>query len=130
MKIVRVLLAVAATGGILFGAAAAAPASTSYSTYNTTIGRFGGSGYSGTQTKTIADQDAEVVSSTVGGSYTADVCVAGGSLCIGGTKTINDGTKVALWNLGGQSATVRLKFTDGFQWVNVQVNGKWRADKV
>jgi hypothetical protein len=126
------ILASGSAGAILLGAAALAQASTSYSSYNTTIGKYGGAAYSGNQKKTISDQNAEVISSSVGGSYTADVCLAssGGSLCLGGTKTINDGTKVALWNLAGEGATVKIKFTDGWKWVNVQVTGKWRADKV
>lgn len=130
--LIRTSLGVVSAGTILLGTAALAHASTYYSSYNTTIGAFGGSGYSGSQTKTIDDQNAEVVSTWVGGNYTADVCLVGatGSWCLGGTKTINDGSRVALWNLVVHGNKVRLKFTDGFQWVDVQVSGRWRADKV
>lgn len=126
----RAVCATAASAGVLLAGAAMAQASTSYSSYNTTIGNFGGAGYSGTQTKTITDADANVRSSTVGGNYTADVCLAipNGSACIGGTKTINDGTNVSLWNYGAAGLQHRLKFTDGWQLVNVQVTGTWRSN--
>lgn len=132
MQVARTLFAIGSAGIILLGSASLAQASTSYSNYNTSIGKYGGAGYSGTQKKAISDQSAQVASSTVGGNYTANACLSGASssTCVGGTKTINDGTTVSLWNFAGQGATVRVKFTDGWQWVNVQVTGKWRADKV
>jgi hypothetical protein len=129
-RISQIVLATSATSAILLLGAAAAQAGTGLQSYNTTIGKFGGAAYSGVQTKKYDDSDASVRSSSVGGNYTADVCVtaSGASTCLGGTKTINDGSNVSLWNLAGAGGQVRLKFTDGFQWVNVQVTGSWASN--
>lgn len=114
---------------ILGATAGAAQAATTFSEYNMTIGRWGAA-YTGWQKKSLDDQRAEVVSSSVGGDYKAKVCVSGTSWCLGETKTINDKETKTPRNMVGAGATARLKFTiDGFSFVNVQVVGKWRLDK-
>ncbi|MBK8460041.1 MAG: hypothetical protein IPL43_07520 [Micropruina sp.] len=131
MKSFRALCAVSATSIVLFGAASLAQASTWYSSYNTTIGKYGSAAYSGTQIKDATDRDAEVASGTVGGNYVANVCLVptNSGWCVSETKEIDDGTRRLLRNVVHSDNVVRLKFTDGFAFVNVQVSGKWRADK-
>ncbi|MFT4217247.1 MAG: hypothetical protein QM619_08720 [Micropruina sp.] len=129
-RTVKLAGGVSAVGLILAFGATAAQAGTSYKSYNTTIGKYGGAGYSATQTKRFTDASASVRSATVGGDYTADVCLvpSNSGFCLGGSKTINDGSNVLVWNFATEGSTVRLKFTDGWQWVNVQVTGTWASD--
>lgn len=60
---------VAAVGAV---SAVTAQASTTKLSYNTTVGRFNGNGYTGYGKKTYSDRVAELWSDTVGGNYGVD----------------------------------------------------------
>ena len=51
---------------------ATALAGTTYSSYNTTVGAFNGSGYTGYQTKATAGTNGNLNSTSVGGGYEVD----------------------------------------------------------
>ncbi len=131
-KRARVVLGAALTVGLLASTAVASWATTTYQSYNVTIPKLGGDGYTSTQKKTETDRAAQVRSTTVGGSYKADGCVVSSSswICLGGTLRFDDNTYGDLWNAVVSGNQVRIKFrTASYSVVNVAASGTWRADK-
>lgn len=111
--------------------AATAFAGTSKTGYNTTVGKFNGSGYSDYQKKATSGANGWIYSTRVGGSYTVDVrmnSTAGNGAWL---RNLNDGTSASLPGHSSQTAgsSVRLKFSNDITTpVNVQVEGSWKSN--
>lgn len=129
MKKVIKSIAVSAMAVMMFGTMAYA--GTSYSKYNTTVGKFNGSGYSGYQTKSISGANGYISSSTVGGSYVVDARMNSSSGNGSWLRNVNDGTKAELPGNSNQKkgSSVRVKFSNDITTpVNVQVVGSWKSN--
>lgn len=121
---------VAAVGTILTLGAGAAMAGTSYSSYTVTMPKFGGDGYTGSQTKSGAAVAGDLKSAVVGGSYTVTAWMQ----TTGGqdqqqVSYINDNTTYKLPNNVAKGVNVRVHFKNGLlTTVDVQASGSWRSN--
>ena len=106
-------------------------AGTSYSNYNTTVGKFNGSGYTGYQTKSTGGANANLFSNFVGGGYAVDVRMQS-SNGTGGewTRQIKTGYYPVDGHVNHRVGnSVRLQFSNNFYTpVAVQVSGSWRSN--
>lgn len=106
-------------------------AGTGYEWYDTTVGSFHGSGYTGYQTKSVGGANGYLNSSGVGGDYTVSAAMQDGDGTEGAyTNGITDNTFYMLAgnsnHLAGES--IRVHFRNGWTTpVNVQVNGSWAS---
>lgn len=110
---------------------ATAFAGTSTTTYNTTVGKFNGSGYSGYQTKSISGANGWLYSTMVGGNYKVDVRMNSSSGNGSWLRNVTDGTSASLPGKSTQRAgsSIRLKFSNNVTTpVNVQVVGSWKSN--
>ena len=109
-----------------------AMAGNTYTSYDTTVGRFNGSGYSGTQTKETSGANGRIKSTSVGGNYTVDVRMqkSDESACGDWYYSLNDNVDTQ-YKIGGHKDqmhgdSVRLQFSnDLLTAVTVQVTGTW-----
>ncbi|MDE7425915.1 MAG: hypothetical protein K2N51_19825 [Lachnospiraceae bacterium] len=111
--------------------AATAFAGTSTTGYNTTVGKFNGSGYSDYQTKAISGANGWIYSTRVGGNYTVDVRMNSSAGNGSWLRNLNDGTSASLPGNSAQTAgkSIRLKFSNDITTpVNVQVEGSWKSN--
>lgn len=129
-KIWKATSGIAATGAILALGAGVAMAGTSYSSYTVVAPKFGGSGYTGNQTKSGAAVAGDLKSSVVGGNYTLTAWMQ----TTGGqdqqqVSYINDNTSYKLPNNVAKGVTVRVRFKSGLLTaVDVQTSGTWRSN--
>jgi hypothetical protein len=115
---------------VLTASAGLAQATYSYKSYNTTVGKFNGNGYTGTQTKTDAYEDGEIYSENVGGSYKVDGRLENyNGAHFGSTwQRLGDRTWKQLPNLINSGWSTRVHFSNDLTTrVDVQVYGKFRA---
>lgn len=105
----------------------AAYAGQTYKSYNTTVGKFNGSGYTGYQTKSITGAAGKLDSGSVGGSYKVDARMEGSKDGDWATE-ITDGSFRYLYNQSGAGSGVRVQFSNDWNTrVNVQVSGQWKS---
>lgn len=107
-------------------------AGTVYEGYNTSVGPFNGSGYTGYQTKIHSGANGKLLSNSVGANYVVDARMIDSSGNAGSwTRNVNDN---AIYTLAGNSSQtsgkkVRVQFSnDLLTPVSVQVTGSWRSD--
>ena len=106
-------------------------AGTSYSGYNTTVGRFNGSGYSGYQTKSIAGANGYIKSTKVGGDYVVDVRMNSSAGNGAWLRNVGDNTSDYVPGKSTQlnGTSVRLEFSNDITTpVNTQVEGTWKSN--
>ncbi len=106
-------------------------AGTTYEGYNTTVGSFHGSGYTGYQTKAVGGANGYLNSVGVGGDYVVSAAMQDGDGTEGAyTNGITDNT---FYTLAGNSnhlagEYIRVHFRNGWTTpVNVQVSGSWAS---
>lgn len=112
--------------------AVTALAGNSFTSYNTTVGRLNGSGYSGTQTKETSGANGRIKSTSVGGNYTVDVRMQKSDGTANGAwyRALNDNMDTGYTIAGNTNQmhgnSVRLQFSNDLTTpVNVQVIGEW-----
>lgn len=107
-------------------------AGTSYSSYNTTVGRFNGSGYTGYQTKTTSGANGNLRSKSVGGSYVVDArMIESNGTAASWRRNITDNKNYALDGHYSHKKgdRVRVQFSNDLTTpVNVQVTGSWKSN--
>ena len=114
-------------GLLAFGGAV--QACTSYSGYNTTVGAFNGSGYTGYQTKANSGAYGNLSSGTVGGSYTVDARMQASSGTGSWVRSVTDNDFRNLPNSVPSVTSARVQFSNDVTTpVNVQVSGSWRSN--
>lgn len=127
----KILKAIMATGMASMVFSMAAFAGTKYESYNTTVGKFNGNGYSGYQTKSSSGESGQISSTKVGGDYVVDARMnsrAGNGNWLGNL----DDNEVRL--LPGndklvKGTDVRVQFSNDWNTpVAVQVVGKWKSN--
>lgn len=119
--------------GVLVAVPLVAEAGTRYESYSTTVTKFNGNGYTETQTKVVTDKSGSLSSSSVGGKYKVDACMAlpRHATCVIGASWIrvDDGTQASLKNWVVQGNTPRVRFSNDLRTpVNVQVSGSWKSN--
>lgn len=127
----KILKSITAAGLATMLFATAAFAGTSTTGYNTTVGKFNGSGYSTYQTKATAGANGWIYSTRVGGNYKVDVRMDSPSGNGSWLRSVDDGTSASLPGSSSQitGASVRLKFSSNITTpVNVQVEGSWKSN--
>ena len=123
--------AAALVAAMAFGAPFAAHAGTSYSNYSTTIGKLGGNGYTGNQTKAVSSKDGNVSVTRVGDNRTVGTAIQKSNGTAQGTARteLAGGYTATLPNSIPANSSVRLKFWGNPVWVvAVQVTGSWRSN--
>ncbi|WP_297281270.1 hypothetical protein [uncultured Anaerococcus sp.] len=107
-------------------------AGTSYSGYNTTVGRLNGNGYTGYQTKATSGANGNLSSSSVGGGYLVDVRMQESNGTAGAwTRNVKSQSERDLdGNVNHKKGDkIRLQFSNDFDTpVAVQVSGSWRSN--
>lgn len=109
-----------------------AMAGNSFTSYNTTVGKFNGNGYSGTQTKETSGANGRVCSTSVGGGYSVDVRMqkSNGSASGDWYRSLKS-NKDTGYEIDGHKdqthgSSVRLQFSNDLTtYVDVQVSGTW-----
>lgn len=126
VKVLLVAMAVAVLGSVV------TYAGTAYVSYNTTVGRLNGSGYTGYQSKSVSGANGDLRSGSVGGSYVVDARIIDSAGHVGSwTRNIGDnGNYVLDGNVKHTSGDrVRVQFSNDWNTpVNVQVTGSWRSN--
>lgn len=131
LKLRKLFVAGVAAVAVLGGGLTAAHAGTSYTGYNTTVGKFNGNGYSGTQTKSATDRSGDLRSTSVGGNYKVDARMEGVNVGVPGTPwvRVDDNVTRKLSNVIHRGNKVRVRFSnDAGTRVDVQVRGSWRSN--
>ncbi|MEW5323794.1 hypothetical protein V2J23_17245 [Geobacillus thermoleovorans] len=114
-------------GLVAFGGAV--QAGSSWSNYNTTVGKFNGSGYTGYQTKASSGTYGELNSSVVGGSYTVDARMRASSGTGSWVRSVTDNDYRTLPNSVPSGLSARVEFSNDITTpVDVQVSGTWRSN--
>lgn len=124
------VLAVAVGGILVSGGVTAAHATGTWTSYATTVPRLNGSGYTGTQTKTISGAYGGLRSDAVGGDYVVDARLQNSSGGQSGSwaRNIGDSSSANLPNSIPSGTSSRVQFSnDATTTVNGQVEGDWRA---
>lgn len=109
----------------------AAVAGTSYSNYNTTVGRLNGNGYTGYQAKNKAGANGYIKSTNVGGNYVVDARMNSSS---GNGSWVRDLDDCENRSLPGNAkmkkgCSVRTQFSNDLNTpVAVQVTGSWKSN--
>ncbi|WP_085505168.1 hypothetical protein [Thalassobacillus devorans] len=116
-----------AVGLMAFGGAV--QAGTSYSYYDTTVGKFNGSGYTGYQTKSSSGTYGYLDSRTVGGSYVVDARMQASSGTGPWVRDVTDSDFRSLPNSVNAGKSARVQFSNDWNTpVNVQVTGYWKSN--
>jgi len=104
-------------------------AGTQFQNYNTTVGKFNGSGYTAYQTKIHTNTDGHLNSGIVGGNYKVDTRMITSSGSGSSWYRIDDNLSYILSNNVIGSSFVRLQFSNDISTpVDVQVSGDWRSN--
>lgn len=108
-----------------------AQAGTEFADFNTTVGKFNGSGYTGTQRKAYSGANGYVSTSSVGGGYSVDARMVSGNIKGGWTRGIsgNCGQELPGNSQQKKGKNVRVQFSNNITTpVNVQVTGRWKSN--
>ncbi len=106
-----------------------AEAGTTYTSYNTTVGKFNGSGYTGYQTKASSGTYGNLRSTSVGGKYTVDARMQASSGTGSWVRSVNSNQVRNLPNSVARGSKARVQFSNDLTTpVNVQVTGSWRSN--
>lgn len=127
----KMLKAVAVAGAAVMLIGTTAFAGENYSTYNTTVGKINGNGYSGYQTKAISGANGYIRSTSVGGDYQVDVRMNGANGNGAWLRNVDDGTNAEIPGNSKQKKddSVRLQFSNDLTTtVDVQVSGSWKSN--
>ncbi|MGP7819743.1 hypothetical protein ACTXGU_21795 [Niallia sp. 01092] len=109
--------------------AGAAQASYSYSSYDTTVGKFNGSGYTSYQKKSSSGQYGSLDSRTVGGAYTVDARMTASTGTGSWVRSVGDNDFRSLPNSISAGYDTRVQFSNDLDTpVNVQVTGYWKSN--
>ncbi|WP_104176445.1 hypothetical protein [Cryobacterium sp. Y50] len=129
-KTTRITMGLITSTVIVLSGATAAMAGTDNEPYNTTVGKFNGSGYTGYQVKDIYGATGRLESATVGGDYLVDARMQSSNGATGSwARNVSDGTNHDLVNGIANGQYVRVQFSnDAFTPVDVQVTGDWRSN--
>lgn len=127
----KVTATVLGIGIISLGATALA--GTSYSSYDTTVPRLNGSGYTGYQTKATAGANGNLNSTSVGADYEVDARMQDATSGVHGpwVRDVVDSTSYILYsdNNHAEGDSMRVQFSNDWDTpVNVQVTGSWRSN--
>lgn len=123
------LIGVACGALLALSGLSAVYAGTSYSSYNTTVGKFNGNGYTGYQTKSTSSKSGTLVSGFVGGNYKVDARMNAVSGTGAWVRDVSDNETRNLPNGVGAGRKARVQFSnDLFTRVDVQVTGKWKSN--
>ena len=128
MKAKKTILAV---GLVTLMIGSSAMAGTSFSSYNTTVGRFNGNGYTSYQKKATAGANGNIESSNVGGSYVVDARMSSASGNGSWIRDLDDGDSRTLPGNSNmkKNEDVRVQFSNDWNTpVAVQVSGKWKSN--
>ncbi|WP_352403399.1 hypothetical protein [Kandleria vitulina] len=109
----------------------AAMAGSSYSKYNTTVGRFNGNGYTGYQKKSISGANGNIRSTNVGGDYVVDVRMSSSSGNGSWVRNLDDKDNRSLSGSSKmkKGCSVRAHFSNDWNTpVSVQVTGSWKSN--
>lgn len=109
----------------------AAMAGTSYSKYNTTVGRFNGNGYTDYQTKATSGANGYIKSTKVGGDYVVDVRMNSSSGNGSWVRDLDDNDNRSLSGSAKmkKGCSVRAHFSNDWNTpVAVQVIGQWKSN--
>ena len=118
-----------AVGGLIALGSGVAYAGPIWASYDTTVGKFNGSGYTSYQTKTYDSAAGGVSSRTAGGSYTVDVRMNSADGNGSWARALNDNDSRNLSNSIHKGNSTRLQFSNNLNTpVNVQVTGSWRSN--
>ncbi len=133
MRMGRLGAGVIVTAVALLATAGVAQAGFTNKSYNTTVGSWGGKGYTGTDVKVQTDADAYIKSVSVGGSYQVDACVAlpttGWCTAFAEVVRLDDNVTRYPGNSVVAGNNPRIMFTNDWNTVvNVQVTGQWRSN--
>lgn len=113
---------------ILFTSAISTQAGTDLKGYNTTVGPFNGSAYSGEQTKAVAGQKADV-NHTSNGGYTIDIRTTSNGSNGTWSRSLAAGDKRQLSNSHNKSTKVKLHLSNNVNTrVSTQAIGKWASN--
>lgn len=124
----KTLASLGLTVGLL-AIAGAAQAGTTYSGYNTTVGSFNGSGYTGYQTKASSDVSGSLKSSSVGGKYTVDARMSASAGTGSWVRSVSDSETRSLPNSINKGSSARVQFSNDVTTpVSVQVTGSWKSN--
>lgn len=116
-----------AVGLLAFGGAV--QAGTSYSGYNTTVGKFNRSGYTGYQTKAESGKYGHLKSKSVGSSYVVDARMTASSGTGSWVRNVSDNDSRNLPNSVSKGKSTRVQFSNDLDTpVNVQVTGSWKSN--
>lgn len=119
---------VATSSLLVMAIASTAMAGTSYSKYNTTVGKLNGNGYTGYQTKSTAGANGYIKSTNVGGNYVVDARMSSSSGNGSWVRNLDDNENRSLPGSAKmkKGCSVRTHFsTDWDTPVAVQVRGQW-----
>lgn len=123
----RLMLALGAAALALGGVSA--NAGTTYTSYNTTVGKFNGNGYTGYQNKTTSSAAGNLRSGTVGGSHVVDARMQASAGTGAWARGVNDNESRTLTNSVGTGKSARVQFSTNWNTrVDVQVTGSWRSN--
>lgn len=113
---------------VLVGLGTVAEAGQSFSNFSTTVGRFGGSGYTSYQTKAVTGQRADVYLFNNGG-YRVDVRTNSPGSSGTWSRGLSAGSKRKLSNRHSSGSKTRLQFRNRLNTrVNTQARGIWRSN--
>ncbi|WJY26568.1 hypothetical protein [Sporosarcina trichiuri] len=113
---------------LLISGGALTKAGTAFTSYNTTVGKFNGSGYTSYQTKAKSSADGYLNSATVGGNYQVDARMNSSS-GTGPWVRIDDNRSYFLINSVKSGAAARVQFSNDLSTpVSVQVTGTWSSN--
>ncbi|RFA32138.1 hypothetical protein CAI16_18980 [Virgibacillus dokdonensis] len=129
LKLKKKKLAVLGLAVGLLAIGGTAQAGTSYSSYNTTVGKFNGNGYTGYQTKSSSGTYGDLRSNTVGGNYVVDARMQASSGTGSWVRNVTDNDTRSLPNSVARGSSARVQFSNDLTTpVNVQVTGSWRSN--
>lgn len=113
----------------LLASAGAAQAGYSYSSYDTQVGSFNGSGYTNYQTKSNGAAYATLISKTVYDKYTVDARETGHSGPASWRRDVTDNRTYSLPSIQGSGYDAIVQFSNDVTTpVNVRVTGSWASN--
>ena len=127
----KIIVAASIAFAIVLGGSAAATAGTQYEGFNTIMPKFGGAGYTTSQTKAISSRAALLDQVRSGGDYNvnAKVCVGSNASC-GATVPVgqNGGASLPNYLAKGTRNVVGQLWIPSWNSVNVQVSGYFASN--
>lgn len=127
----KALKGIVATSIAVMTLGTAAYAGTSYESYNTTVGKFNGNGYTDYQKKSTAGIDGYIKSTKVGGSYVVDVRMNSSAGNGSWARGLDDNDERSLPGNSKmkKNDNIRVQFSNDWNTpVAVQVAGTWKSN--